>query len=99
MEGWATGVMREPARWYVGAGSLLPWEIICNSEINFEDLKVGKDLWTSPPPSHSLFMNCQVLLRAQQCTFILTMKYIIWEEAMMNEIEEPSLRLINSLDL
>lgn len=35
-------------------------------------------------------MNCQVLLRIQQSTFILTMKYIIWEEAMKTRLEKPT---------
>ena len=42
-EGWATGV-DESTGWCMDTGRLLSWEIICDSEINFEDLKVGKDL-------------------------------------------------------
>ena len=50
MEGWATCVDESTGGGCVDTGGLLSWEIICDSEINFEDLKVGKDLQTFFPP-------------------------------------------------
>ena len=45
MDGRDTGVDESDA-WCMDTGGFLSWEIICDSEINFEDLKVGKDLQT-----------------------------------------------------